>query len=178
MKARVFAAALVAAIAAGCAAEAHYLTAEECMADRECRREWRHEKRIERYEGRRHPRVGGDKRTKQIDPVLVGGWERSRDGGGPICAGLVVATGEKALSEENAQIFAMRIWRGQVAFRYGESYTDFHRALHPRVHCAPVGIADTITGKIKEKLLGVTHWRCELSARPCRGRPEAVQRDD
>jgi hypothetical protein len=49
--------------------------------------------------------------------------------------------------------------------------------MNPRKHCAPVGIADTITGKIREKLLGVTHWRCRLWARPCKGRPEAVERD-
>lgn len=170
MTIRLLAAAVLAAIVAGCAADGRvYFTAEECLADRDCRREWRAEKRqAERISYARHlPR----KRH-----VQTAGWERSRDHG-PVCAGLVVATGEKANSEENAHIFALRIWRGQVAFRYGESYTDFHRALHPKVHCAPVGIADTITGKLREKWLGVTHWRCELSARPCRGRPEAVERD-
>lgn len=169
----------LAALVSGCAADARgYLTADQCWEDRECRREWRAEERTERRKAwrSRHHHEGRHKRRK-LETIHAGGWERSRDGGA-ICAGLVVATGERAQSVENAQIFALRIWRGQVAFRYGESYTDFHKAMRPQVHCAPVGIADSISGKISEKFLGVTHYRCELRGIPCRGRPEAVQRDD
>ena len=159
--------AIMAAVLAGCAVDAGmyggYLTADECLNDRRCRQEWRAEKReVRRIVHRRQH-------------IHTAEWERGRNR--PVCMDVVTAVGEKAVSEENAEIFALRIWRSQVAFRYGESYTDFHRALHPRRHCSPVGIADTITGKIKEKWLGVTHWRCELSARPCKGRPEAVERD-
>lgn len=162
----------LAALVSGCAADAQgYLSAEECLADRECRREWRAEKRAARHSWRKHA-----KRKRQHEPIHTGGWERSRDGG-PVCQGLVVATGGKALSEENAQIFAMRAWRGQVSFRYGGAYTNFDLAQHRKVYCAPIGIADNITGKLKEKLLGVQDWQCELSARPCRGRPEAVEQD-
>jgi hypothetical protein len=169
--------AVVAAILAGCAADAGpygYMTADQCLSDRQCRREWRAEKRAERRANHiRHVRRRH---------VHTAGWEGRRDYRS-LCAGVVTATGEKANSQENAEIFAMRIWRGQVSFRYGEVYTDFHRAVgpngekNPQIHCAPVGIADTFTGKIREKWLGVTYWRCELSARPCRGRPETVERD-
>lgn len=168
MTIRMLAVAIMAVVVAGCAVDAGmyggYLTADECLNDRRCRQEWRQEKRERRVARRRHH-------------VHTAGYEYRARERGPVCMDVVTATGEKALSEENAHIFALRVWRGQVAFRYGEVYTDFHRAMHPRIHCAPVGIADTITGKLREKWLGVTHWRCELSARPCRGRPEAVERD-
>lgn len=169
----------LAALVSGCAADARgYLTVEECWEDRACRREWnaREERRSHKHVWRtRHHHEGRHKR-KRLDTIHTAEWERSRDTT-PICRDVVVATGGKALSEENAQIFAMRVWRGQVAFRYGESYTNFDLAQHRKVYCAPVGIADNVTGKLKEKLLGVTDWRCELSARPCRGRPEAVEHD-
>ena len=174
MTSRLLAAAFVAAIVSGCVADARgYLSAEECLEDRACRREWREEKRAERKQHSwRHAR-------KKTAHVHTAGWERNRDRHGPVCQTRpVTATGEKALSQENAEIFALRIWKSEVVFEYGEQYLDFHKARHPQMHCAPVGIADSFSGRIKEKLLGVTHWRCRISAYPCRGRPEAVQRDD
>lgn len=179
MTIRLLAVAILAAVVSGCAADAGYhLSADECWEDRDCRRVWRRMERREERAARHKTYVRQAQHHKRLKVIHTGGsrWEHSRDSG-PVCAGLVVATGEKALSQENAEIFALRIWRGQVAFRYGEAYTDFHKALHPKMHCAPVGIADTITGKLREKWLGVTHWRCELRGIPCRGRPEAVERD-
>lgn len=172
---RLFLLAAFAAALSGCVAEAgYYLSADECLEDRECRREWRHEKRQERAQ-RRHRYISHVKKRERRDrdelPLLKVG--------GPVCQPRVVtATGEKALSQENAEIYALRIWKSEVAFEFGEQYLDFHKARRPEIHCAPVGIADTITGKIKEKFLGVTHWRCRLSGYPCRGRPEPVSRDD
>ena len=185
MTIRLLAAALVAAIVSGCAASADW-DEDECWRDRDCRRSWQREERLERAQKRKRyvrnaRRYSYRDARKDIDDSVRDRRSRKDDDrrDGSVCQPrLVVATGEKALSQENAEIFALRIWKSQVAFEYGEQYLDFHRARRPRLLCAPVGIADTISGKIKEKWLGVTHWRCRVEAYPCKGRAEDVSRDD
>jgi hypothetical protein len=164
MTMKVLAAIVMAAIVAGCADERGYLTAEECWADRQCRREWRQETRAK----------AASRHGKRIVRVKHESGGASR---GPDCRGLVVATGERAQSEDSAQTLALRSWRGQVQFKYGESYTSFEYAKDPRILCTPAGVDDTVGGKIGKKLFGVSHWRCELSGYPCRGRAETVERE-
>jgi hypothetical protein len=65
-----------------------------------------------------------------------------------------------------------------VRFRYGERYIQFENARDARIVCSPSSVADTVGGKIQEKLLNISHFRCELSARPCRAQPQKIENDD
>ena len=94
----------------------------------------------------------------------------------PLCHDRTEATGDQAQSEENAEALALRSWRGRVRFKYGEIYTAFEYAKDPKIVCAPSDVADTVGGKIS-KLAGISHWRCELSAKPCRPQPRKVEKD-
>jgi hypothetical protein len=169
MTIRMLAVAMMAAIVSGCAADGRvYFTEEECWADRQCRQEWRAEKREIRHV---------HARSRKRQHVQIAGWERNRDRG-EFCGGMVVAVGERAQSEETAQVLALRIWRAQVQFRCGEAYTNFHLAGNKDVLCTAAGVDDTVGGKIGKKFFGVSHYRCELRGRPRRPRPEAVNGED
>jgi len=178
MKRLVLLSALAAAVS-GCAPALSY-TADDCWRDKECRRAWKAEvasemTELERVERRgRHIKHVHKVRSRDGDVVFAGRADRI----GPLCQSLVVATGERAQSEEAALNKALSAWQQQVQFRFGESYTGFHLAKRPERLCAPAGLADTLTGKIMQKGLGINHWRCELRGYPCRERPESMHKDD
>mgnify|MGYP001571888852 FL=1 len=96
---------------------------------------------------------------------------------GAACHPLLAATGEQAQSKENAETKALTAWQGRVRFHYGERFIDIANAKDPRVACSPSSVADTVGGKIQDKLLGVSHYRCEIAARPCRAEPKRMRRD-
>jgi hypothetical protein len=94
------------------------------------------------------------------------------------CHRLIEATGEQAQSKDNAEERALRAWQGRVRFHFGEKYLDFGNARDKRITCSPSSVSDTVGGKIQEKLLGVSHYRCEISARPCREPARKVTKGD
>ena len=63
----------LAALVSGCAASAHgYLTADQCWEDRECRREWLAEERVERRKAwHSHNRREGMGKRKKLDTILA-----------------------------------------------------------------------------------------------------------
>ena len=94
------------------------------------------------------------------------------------CHRLIEATGEQAQSKDNAEERALRAWQGRVRFHFGEKYLSFENARDKKITCSPSSVADTVGGKIQDKLLGISHFRCELSARPCRAPARKVDRED
>lgn len=93
------------------------------------------------------------------------------------CHRLIEATGDQAQSRDNAENLALRTWQGRVRFHFGEKYIDFGNARDKKITCSPSSVADTVGGKIQDKLLGISHFRCELSARPCRAPARRVNKD-
>jgi len=94
------------------------------------------------------------------------------------CHRLIETTGEQAQSKDNAEAFALRSWQGRVRFHFGEKYLNFENARDKRLTCSPSSVADTVGGKIGEKLLGISHFRCELSARPCRAPARKISKNE
>jgi hypothetical protein len=95
-----------------------------------------------------------------------------------VCHRLTEATGEQAQSKEAAEERALRAWQGRVRFHFGERFIAFDNARDARIACSPSSVADTVGGKIQDKLLGISHFRCEISARPCRAPARKVNRGD
>lgn len=120
---------------------------------------WRRRQRYARYRHRRHRAVA------PRDP-------------GAVCHPLTAATGEQAQSEDSAQTLALRSWQGRVRFHYGERFIALETARDVRIACSPSSVADTVGGKLQDKLLGISHFRCEISGRPCRAEAKPLQRDD
>lgn len=94
------------------------------------------------------------------------------------CRRVIESTGEQAQSKDNAEALALRNWQGRVRFHYGEKFIQFENARDRKITCSASSVADTVGGKIQEKLMGVSHFRCELSARPCAAPARNISRGD
>lgn len=94
------------------------------------------------------------------------------------CHRLIEATGDQAQSKDSAENLALRTWQGRVRFHFGEKYLSFENARDKKITCSPSSVADTVGGKIQDKLLGISHFRCELSARPCRAPARKLGKED
>ncbi len=97
---------------------------------------------------------------------------------GVTCHRRTEATGEQAQSKDAAEERALRAWQGRVRFHFGERFLDFGNARDAKIACSPSSVADTVGGKIQDKLLGISHYRCEISARPCRAPARKVNRGE
>lgn len=95
-----------------------------------------------------------------------------------VCRRVIDATGEQAQSKDSAEALALRNWQGRVRFHFGEKFIVFENARDRKITCSASSVADTVGGKIQEKLLGVSHYRCELSARPCAAPARTIGRGE
>lgn len=112
------------------------------------------------------------------EPTRVYGYERRRDGdeygGGVECKEHMRATGDDKLQQDNAEISAQERWALQAESRVGGIYSDIRYAANIRTTCVK-----RVPGSLTERgqaALGVRHFLCEVSARPCRA--PAIRQDE
>jgi hypothetical protein len=77
-------------------------------------------------------------------------------------------------SEEAAWTDAVRTWRAQVRWKYGERFADDTNAINVVRQCSRSSVNETLVGRVAEGVAkaigsetGGTLTRCQISAEPC-----------